>query len=153
MTDRSIAYGTFVIEKTLPASPRRVFAAWADVKQKAKWFGAPGEDNTPQQFDFRVGGREFSESAVGDTTFTFDVHYQDIVPDQRIIYTYDMTMGGARISVSLASVELTPMGQGTRLLLTEHGAFLDGLDNNEQRKDGTIALIGQLEKFLEMQDA
>ncbi|MBI4047713.1 MAG: SRPBCC domain-containing protein, partial [Devosia nanyangense] len=74
--------------------------------------------------------------------------YQDIVENERIIYTYDMTMNGARISVSLASVELRAEGSGTRLLVTEHGAYLDGLDNNEQRKEGTIALIGQLEKYL-----
>ncbi|MCF1744003.1 SRPBCC family protein [Paradevosia shaoguanensis] len=148
MTERSIAYGTFVIERTLPVPPARVFAAWADVKQKAKWFGAPGGDNTPKQFDFRVGGREYNEGEAGGTTFTFDVLYQDIVENERIIYTYDMTMNGARISVSLASVELRAEGSGTRLLVTEHGAYLDGLDNNEQRKEGTIALIGQLEKYL-----
>jgi len=148
MTERSIAYGTFVIERTLPVPPARVFAAWADVNQKAKWFGAPGGDNMPKQFEFRVGGREFSEGQVGDTTFTFDVLYQDIVENERIIYTYDMTMNGARISVSLASVELRAQGNDTRLLVTEHGAYLDGLDNNEQRKEGTIALIDQLENYL-----
>ena len=31
--DHPIAYGTFVIERTLPVPPARVFAAWADVKQ------------------------------------------------------------------------------------------------------------------------
>jgi len=153
MTERSIAYGTFVIERNFPVPPARVFAAWSDVKQKAKWFGAPDQDNTPSQFDFRVGGRESSRGDAGGASFTFDVLYQDIVPDQRIIYTYDMTMNGARISVSLASIELRPEGGGTRLLLTEHGAYLDGLDSNEQRKEGTIFLINQLEKYLALQDA
>jgi uncharacterized protein YndB with AHSA1/START domain len=37
-----------------------------------------------------------------------DARYCDIVPDQRIVYTYDMHMGEMRISVSLATVEFKP---------------------------------------------
>ncbi len=33
---------------------------------------------------------------------------QDIVPDERIIFTYDMRLDETRISVSLATVELEP---------------------------------------------
>ena len=50
------------------------------------------------------------------------------MPDQRIVTTYEMLMADTRISVSLATVELTPAG-GTRLVYTEQGAFLDGHDN------------------------
>ena len=153
MTERSIAYGTFVIEKYLAAPPAAVFAAWADVDRKAQWFGAPGGDNRPKEFDFRVGGREYSEGPAGSASFTFDVRYQDIIENERIVYTYEMTMNGARISVSLASIELRPESGGTRLLLTEHGAFLDGLDTNEQRREGTIWLVDQLESFLKRQAA
>ena len=39
MTDRSIAHGTFVLERTYPASPARVFRAWADPSIKKRWFG------------------------------------------------------------------------------------------------------------------
>ena len=59
---------------------------------------------------------------------TFDATYLDIVPDERIIYAYEMTIDGQRISASLASIELRPVPGGTHLSLTEHGIFLDGLD-------------------------
>lgn len=144
MTDRSIVYGTFTVERDYPHPPARIFAAWADPAQKRKWFGSPDPDNPEHVFAFEVGGREYSAGKVGDDTFTFDVRYQDIVPDNRIVYTYDMTMGGRRISVSLATIELFPTANGTRMRVREDGAFLDGLDTVRQREAGTNYLIDQL---------
>ena len=43
MTDRSIAHGTFVLERTYPAIPARVYRAWADPSIKRRWFGAGDE--------------------------------------------------------------------------------------------------------------
>lgn len=80
MNERSIQHATFVIERTYGASPAWVFAAWADPEAKARWFPKPNE------FDFRVGGREIHRGAV----YTYDACYQDIVPDQRIISTYTL---------------------------------------------------------------
>ena len=42
VSERSTVHSTFVIERTYPASPERVFAAWSDQAAKAQWFG-PGE--------------------------------------------------------------------------------------------------------------
>ena len=141
MTDRSIAHGTFVLERTYPASAARIFRAWADPEIKKRWFGG-GE--TPKTFDFREGGREYSEGEGGGATFIFDVTYQDIVENNRIIYTYQMSMNGKRISVSVAAIELFASGDTTRVTVTEHGCFLDGLDNVEQRKAGTEQLLDAL---------
>jgi uncharacterized protein YndB with AHSA1/START domain len=80
------------------------------------------------------------------------VRYYDIVPDNRIVYAYDMTMNGARLSVSIATVEFRPDGKGTKLVLTEDGAFLDGLDTVEQRKAGTEFLVEALGKVLSAND-
>ena len=152
MTDRSIAHGTFTIERHYPADPARVFAAWAKPEIKAKWFGASPSDT--KQFEFRVGGREYVEgSGPNGGTFSFDVTYRDIVPDNRIIYTYEMALGGTRISVSVAAVDLRPEGSGTHMIVTEHGCFLDGLDTMEQRQKGTEWLMNQLGEELKRQMA
>jgi len=144
MTERSIAHGSFTVTRSYPAKPSRVFKAWANPEFKRKWFGSPKEDDPTSIFEFRVGGREYNAGKFGNDTFTFDVRYQDIVPDQRIIYTYEMTMNGQRISVSLATIEIEPEGDGTRMTVVEHGAFLDGLDNVRQREEGTNALMDAL---------
>lgn len=145
MTERSVTHGSFTVERRYPVPPAKAFAAWADPKIKARWFGAPGKENPSQIFEFKVGGREFNaDKGPNGEDFTFDVRYYDIVADERIVYAYDMTLNKARISVSVATIEFKPEGKGTHLIVTEHGAFLDGLDNVKQRRDGTDWLLDQL---------
>jgi uncharacterized protein YndB with AHSA1/START domain len=153
MTKRSVTHATFVLERTYPASPARVFAAWADPGVKSRWFAA---DEAPTEFDldFRVGGREINRGLGPDgRTYTYEARYQDIVPDQRIVYAYDMYLDDTRISVSLGTVQIEPAGSGTRLTYTEQGAFLDGHDTPEAREHGTRELLDALGRVLETQSA
>src|SRR5579862_4268497 len=128
MPDRSVVHSTFTIERTYERPPARVFAAWADPALKSRWFGG-GTDDAPVELDtdFRVGGHERIRSAPG----AYEGRYHDIVPDERIAFTYDLSLGGPLVSISLATVEFRPTrdGVGTRLTYTEHGAFLDGLED------------------------
>jgi hypothetical protein len=55
-----------------------------------------------------------------------------------------MRLDGVKISVSLATVEFKQAGQGTRLLITETGAFLDGYDDAGSREHGTNFLMDLL---------
>jgi uncharacterized protein YndB with AHSA1/START domain len=145
MTGRSVEHATFAVERTYEASPARVFAAWADPAAKGRWFGSPDDRAGELELDFRVGGRELNRgTAPTGQTYTFEAYYQDIVPDERIVYTYEMQLDDQRISVSLATVELTPLAAGTRLIYTEQGAFLDGLDAPAQREQGTGGLLDAL---------
>jgi uncharacterized protein YndB with AHSA1/START domain len=147
MSDRSVTHATFVVERTYPASPPRVFQAWADPKAKALWFGGPaGADDF--ELDFRVGGREVNRGDVEGATYLYEARYHDIVEDERIVYAYDMYMDDTRISVSLGTVELSPDGDGTRLVYTEKGAYLDGHDTPEQRQEGTEQLFDALGQSL-----
>ena len=150
MSKRTVTHSTFVLERVYPAAPARVFNAFADPKAKAKWFKPP-EDWGPEkrEMDFRVGGRETSVGGPkGGPVISFRALYQDIVPDQRIIYTYDMDIDGKPISVSLATIELKAEGSGTRLTLTEQGAYLDGFDDPSVREKGTKDLLDALGRSL-----
>jgi uncharacterized protein YndB with AHSA1/START domain len=155
MTERSVTHATFVVERTYAASPARVFAAFADPAAKKRWFASPDEMGPSEHnIDFRVGGRELNRAGPpGGPTYTFDALYQDIVPDQRIVSTYEMLVAETRISVSLATVDLKPAGNGTRLVYTEQGAFLDGHDTPAQREHGTGELLDALGAELERQAA
>jgi uncharacterized protein YndB with AHSA1/START domain len=147
----SVVNDTFSIERTYPASPARVFAAWATIDAKSHWFGNEEgiEPVGEHVLDFRPGGGErFSAKAEG-MLFDYDARYYDIVEDERIVWTYDMHMDGKRISVSLASVELFGEPGGTRLVMTEHGAYLDGLDTNAQRAEGTEQFLANLGRYLD----
>ena len=148
MPDRSVNHATFVVERTYDASPRRVFAAWADPEAKARWFGNPDHGVAEFELDFQVGGREFNRGTVEGQDYTYEARYQDIVLDERIVYAYDMHVGDRRISVSLGTVQIEPRGDGTRLTYTEQGAYLDGLDTPEQRRQGTGGLFDALAEEL-----
>ncbi|HSJ16461.1 MAG TPA: SRPBCC family protein [Solirubrobacterales bacterium] len=149
--DRSVNHATFVAERTYEASPQRVFAAWADPEAKARWFGSPDQGVAEYELDFRVSGREFNRGTVEGQEYTYEARYQDIVPNERIVYAYDMHVGAQRISVSLGTVQLEPEGHGTRLTYTEQGAYLDGLDTAEQRQSGTGGLFDALAEELARQ--
>jgi uncharacterized protein YndB with AHSA1/START domain len=150
MTKRSVTHGTFTIERRLAASPGRVFQAFADPEAKARWWGGPPEWG-PKDWvmDFRVGGREINRATPpGGKPHSFEALYYEIIPDERIVYTYEMHIGDERISVSLATIEFHPDGPGTHLKLTEQGAYLDAFDNPKVREQGTIGLIDLLEASL-----
>lgn len=63
--------------------------------------------------DFRVGGREYyAGGPVGQPPIRMDAIYYDIIPNERIIWTYDMHMGDDRISVSLNTIRLEKTAGG-----------------------------------------
>jgi uncharacterized protein YndB with AHSA1/START domain len=141
MSDRSVLHDTMVLRHSYPtASPGRVFAAWADPAAKAVWFaGAEPDEFTPSDYelDFRIGGREFSRGGPPDgDVYTYEARYEDIVDDHRIVYSYYMLRGDTRMSVSVTCVEFLAEGEGTQLVLTEHGVYLDGQDKPEFRLEG-----------------
>jgi uncharacterized protein YndB with AHSA1/START domain len=151
MDQRSVTHSTFVIERTYPATPERVFAAFADPAKKRRWL-AEGEGRGVEKFemDFRVGGSEhalyrFPEgSRFPGLTMANDTTYHDIVPNRRIVIAYTMTLGDRRISASLATFQLSPADRGTALIFTEQGAYFDGADGPEMRQGGWSKLLERL---------
>ncbi len=142
----SVVHSTFSIERTYPSPPSRVFAAFSDQATKRRWF-VEGEGWEVEEFtlDFRVGGRETSRFRFkGGDPMGNDTVYLDIVPDRRIVLAYTMTVGDKRISVSLATVEIAPSGEGARLVYTEQGAFFDGDDKPANREAGCRELLEKL---------
>jgi len=152
-TERSVAHGSFTIERIYPTTPGRVFAAWASQAAKDTWFGS-GDDfvTTLERYelDFRVGGAERLDGTLPDGRgFAYEAVYRDIVEGARIIASYDVRIDGRRTSVSLMTVELEAADGGTRLRMTEQGAFLDGLDSNDQRQEGAADSLNKLGAYLD----
>jgi uncharacterized protein YndB with AHSA1/START domain len=146
MTERNVTHGVFTLERDYPAKPARVWAAFTDFDAKALWF-AGGQDWAAfeRTMDVRVGGRERARGQwKSGMVTTFDAIYHDVVPGERLVYSYDMHLDDRHISVSLATIEIRPSAKGTRLVVTEQGAFLDGYDDAGARERGTSDLLDRL---------
>jgi uncharacterized protein YndB with AHSA1/START domain len=146
MTLSTVAHDTFVVEKVYTAPVARVFGAWTDPVLKARWFaGSADALGAGYELDFRVGGREVNRGGPpGGPVYTYESEFRDIVPEQRIVYTYEMFVDETRISVSVATVVFSEEAASTRLVLTEQGVFLDGHDTVAQREEGTRSLLDAL---------
>jgi uncharacterized protein YndB with AHSA1/START domain len=105
----------------------------------------------PTEFDFRVSGHERFGVGHDGVSYTYDALYYDIVPDKRLVYSYEMYADNVRISVSVATIELAETDGTTTLVWTEQGAYLDGHDGREAprlRQEGTGEMLDGLVKYL-----
>jgi|SRR5579871_2229201 len=143
---RSVAHGAFRLERVYDATVDAVYKALSDEEAKSRWFFGPaGWRLIERTMDFRVGGSERVKGGFdGGVTTTFDAIYHDIVPCERIIYTYEMHLDNRKISVSLATLQIKPEGQQTRLTVDEQGAFPDGYDDAGSRERGTRELLEKI---------
>jgi uncharacterized protein YndB with AHSA1/START domain len=157
MMTTTTTHGSFVLERRYEASPQRVFAAWSDPAAKRAWFvEGEGWEIQSYELDFREGGTEKSrfrwlkvDEATGEQSIIGnDTVFNEIIPNERIIFTYSMDRNGKRFSVSLATVEFKPAGKGTRMIFTEDGAFFDGADGIKMREAGWHELLQKLEEHL-----
>jgi uncharacterized protein YndB with AHSA1/START domain len=151
MSKAEVIHSTFVVERSIPAPPDRVFQAFADPDLKKRWF-AEGDQHDVEEFaaDFRVGGVErlryrFREGTQfeGLTISNTDT-VLDVIPDRRIVSSSRMTFGDACISAALVTTELLPTDSGTDLVLTFQGAFFEGADGPQIREMGWRALLERL---------
>ena len=140
----SVEHSTFTLQRDYPQPVAAVFAAWSDQATKRRWFDL-AEPRGEHHLDFREGGRETYRSAAGTRpAYAYDATYLDIVPGTRIVSASTISADGRRVSASLATVEFTATPGGTRLVLTEHGAYLDGLDTPDSRRRGTTTQLDAL---------
>jgi uncharacterized protein YndB with AHSA1/START domain len=155
MSKRSTVHDTFVINRSFAFRPELVFAAWTSAEAKSQWFVGPsGWQAQLRELDFRVGGREQVTGRKPDGFVSrFDARYHEIVPNQRIVYVYDMYVNDRQLSTSLATIEFEEQAAGTALIITEQGVFPGGLDDARSREHGTHGLVDQLERALQRQSA
>ncbi len=135
MSEHPVVHSTFTIERSYQATLDRVFGAWAIPEEKAKWFATPDAEH---QLDFRVGGCEMARATNGEGAMvTFESTYHDIVPQARIVFSSRLSVQGKLATVSITTVEISAAGEMTKLVLTEQGTFLDGLEQPDWREEGT----------------
>jgi len=151
----SVVHSTFVIERSYPKSPERVFSAFANAPQKRRWFFAGrSTDLETYELDFREGGSEhahlrFKEgSPFPGVAMITDTSFLDITPNRRIVTSSTMTIGENRVSVALVTFEFLLTDKGTDLICTHQGAFFEGSGGPEMREEGWRKIMDNLDKEL-----
>lgn len=144
-------HSTFVIERNFSASPERVFDAFVDPAKKRRWFlGGDRARVQSYELDFSVGGKETATillpegTPVAGLACSSETMFQNIIPNQRIVFASTMNIRGNCISAALVTVELLAAQQGTDMILTHQAAFFEGADGPEMREDGWRKLMDNL---------
>ncbi len=140
-TDRDI-----LTTRLLPAPRARVFAAWTDPEQLARWWGPAGFTNSFQEFDLRPGGQwRFTMHAPDGAGFPNHSVFRDIKPQERIVFDH--------LSGPLFQVTATFADQDGGTLLSFRMRFGSveeceaikryALEGNEQVFDRLVALLAE----------
>lgn len=147
----AIQHGSFTVERRYSAPPATVFAAFAQAEARRKWLVyaegwtiheyRPAEPTVPGAVEFS----RFSPPGA-DVVLTNATTWLHVNEGNTLIYAYHMTMADAPLSSSLVTISFHSDGTGTRLELTEQGAYFDG--NIAGREEGTRALLDEVEKVL-----
>lgn len=149
-TGDRIEHTSFVVERELSTSPRHAFRFWSEAELKARWSGChPDWVVLEDRFDFQAGGTEAKRwrTPEGDEQ-TFHAHYLDLVPERRIIYAYEMSFAGTRLSASLVTVIFEAVGGKTRMTFTEQVAILAG--GSAARDQRIVGTEEGIDRFVEV---
>jgi len=129
-----------------------VFAAFADPKHLAQWWGPSGFSLTTSSFDFRAGGVwRFVMHGQDGRDYQNRVTYDEIVAPERIVYTHG---GGDDVEPVRFSTTITFETIGTsRTRLTWHMRFPSAEERNRVIKEygadkGLVQTMARLAEFV-----
>lgn len=137
---------SLTLKRRINAAPAKVFAAWTDPAQLARWFGPSDtvEGSVKAALDVRTGGT-FRVSFTGCMDGNSEYHevggvYREVVSNEKLVFTWAWHTTPER--ESLVTISLRPDGDGTILTL-HHEQFAD-----EAARDGhALGWAGTLDKL------
>jgi uncharacterized protein YndB with AHSA1/START domain len=138
---------TLKVRRTFPAPRERVFRAWTDAKELARWFAPSAEYSTQvPELDLKVGGKYRVEMHhKGGNVHRVGGTYREIKPPEKIVFTWSWERDPAARD-SLVTVEFRDLGASTEILLTH-----EQLPDAEQRgkhEQGWNGCLDQLAQYL-----
>lgn len=145
-------YETLVIERSLRASPDRIFAAYLDKNARQIW-SAPSETAAVEivTSDVRRGGVETTRCGTkGNLEYRTEVTYHEVRPNELICFSETLLQGDNVLMVALITFELRPVhAQETLLVLTDQITSFVGRDGVEGHRNGfSVALENLSAKLL-----
>ncbi len=135
------------LRRTFAAPRERVFRAWTDAKEFARWFHPTAEHTTViTQLDVKVGGKYSLEMHHQDgIVHKLSGTYQQIKPPEKLSFTWRWAADPTG-QETLVSLEFHDLGDSTEIVLT-HGQFPDA-ESREKHNHGWNGCFAQLENYL-----
>lgn len=137
----------FRLERSIPATRDRVFAAWTRSALLARWSAPVGLEIPRGANDLRVGGRwEVAMAPVGGgPEQVAGGEYREIAPPERLSFTHAW-LTDPRPVETLVTVELHEDGETTRVVMVQEG-FADEW-SRDGHEDGWRSCLDALERAL-----
>jgi len=154
-TETGTIHNTFVIERNFPWRLSRVFSGFSQPALKRRWYVEGDHEIQDFHMDFRLGGNEtfryrFREGhPIAGSEIANESTYQDIVEEKRIVMSGRMSLNGKPILVGVTTFEFMGAEQGTDLILTHQGTFIDWPEGAQMIEMGWRGLVERLAKDLE----
>ncbi|MGE0352373.1 MAG: SRPBCC domain-containing protein [Gemmatimonadales bacterium] len=134
-----------IVTRTFKAPPARVFAAFEDPAQMARWMGQPGSSTEVQGLDLREGGAvRVQMSWENGMSIRLYGTFQRVERPSLLRFTW--AMEGDDANQGVVTVELRPHGTGTELTLTHEG--LSG-SAQKQSRAGWNGWFNRLQELVE----
>ncbi len=136
---------SLTIRRRFKAAPDRVYRAWTEPAEVARWFGPGGIEVLEAVFEPRVGGK-FMIHARGEKGEDHRVSgiVREAIPNSKVVYTWAWQSTPER--ESLVTVEFKRDGDGTLLVLTHEQFFDEGA--RDRHNGGWNAALDKLEAYL-----
>ena len=130
---------TVTLHKTVKARIDRVFKAWTEPAQMSKWFGGQGVTAIRVSHDFQVGGDYRIEMDHGDQTSHVIGTYKEIVPNTKLVFTWNSDFPEVGAQDSIVSVQFIDKGDSTEIVLN-HSKFVAEISAQAHTEGWTYAL-------------
>lgn len=114
---------TLILKRVYDAPVERVWRAWTNEKELAKWYVA-GFDHVVHfaEADVRTGGTyRVSFGAPGQTPCIETGHYREVTPMTRLAFEETVTIGTERLHTSETTVDFNDLGGRTEITITTTG--------------------------------
>jgi uncharacterized protein YndB with AHSA1/START domain len=139
---RSETHAEIRIERTIAASPERVYAAWTDPALMNRWFCPNPAMALDVTADVVVGGTYRVD--MGEGRHVAEGTYTELVPPRVVAFTWRWTT--ADDPVTQVRVELEPTATGTHLVLVQTG--LADLEDAKGHREGWELSLDRLPAVL-----
>ncbi|MFI5228908.1 MAG: SRPBCC domain-containing protein [Gemmatimonadales bacterium] len=155
MTGMSPTPNVVRVSQTIRATPERLFHAWTDPAQLARWWrmNGPGWTFAGAALDLRVGGqyRLAMTGPDGKTHTAFGV-YREIDPPKRLAFTWEWEDPERRIGNTVVTVDIHGLSTDTSEIILTHEGFAD-IAQAPGHESGWRQLLTLLDQTTAIEDA